>query len=58
MHHKCLLCSARLTVTRAQIGLHLHRCHGGMAVPEYEALHAEMLEPLFQQWNDTNPLRQ
>ena len=57
-HHKCLLCSARLTVTRVQLGLHLRRRHGGMAVAEYEAVHAEDLEPLFLRWNDGNPLRQ
>ena len=57
-HHKCLLCATRLTVTRRQMGLHLRRCHGGMAVAEYEALHSEDLEPLFQQWNDGSPLRQ
>ena len=57
-HHKCLLCATRLTVTRRQMGLHLRRCHGGMAVAEYEALYSEDLEPLFKHWNDSNPLRQ
>ena len=57
-HHKCVLCSARLILRRAHLGLHLRRCHGGMAVAEYKAANAEDLEPLFLRWNNGNPLRQ